>query len=308
MDNDLCRQSLYLEHSASDRLKKLRGAVGKYNTGAQRFHEEAVNTAQRGIERGVNAVKNAPSRMRDAAARYNTAAQRVHENAVNIAQRGITPLGDAVKNAASKARMAWNTNSAEFKAWKKNYNHDYYRSHKDLWEKYNTTAQRVHEEAVGVAQRGIEKGVNAVKNAHSNAVKNAERGIEVVAGAPKGIHEEAVKVAQRGIEKGVDTVKGIHQEAVKVAQDKMEPYLDKAREKAGELKDAAKAKARRAIESAAKRAIESVRDVATNPETYKTISDVGKTIGESIASELKNTDFSSLGRDIFSAIKQGMNQ
>lgn len=286
MDNDICRQNLYLEHSASDRLKKLRDAVGKYNTEADRFREEAVNTAQRGIEKGVSAVKNASRSARDAAARYNTAAQRVHENAVNIAQRGITPLGDAVKNVASKAKMAWNTNSAEFKEWKKNYNHDYYRSHKELWEKYTTAAQRAHE----------------------GAVKKAQSGIEFVAGAPKGVHEEAVKVAQKGIEKGVDTVKGIHKEAVDVAERAMEPLLNKAKDKANELKDAAKAKARSAIESASKRAIESIRDVATNPETYRTISDVGKTIGQSIASELKDTDFSSLGRDILSAIKQGISQ
>ena len=286
MDNDLCRQSLYLEHSAKDRLDKLRSGALKYSTAAQRVHEEAVGTAQRGIERGVSAARNVASSARSGALRYGTAMQRAHEKAVNATQNAIEGGVNAVKSAPGKARMAWNTASAEFKEWKKNYNHNYYSTHKELWNKYSTAMQRAHE----------------------NAVKKAQSGIEFVAGAPKGIHEEAVKVAQRGIEKGADTVKGIHQEAVKVAQDKMEPYLDKAREKAGELKEAAKAKAKSAIESAAKRAIEAVKDVATNPETYKTLTEVGKTIGDSIASELKNTDFSSLGRDIFSAIKQGITQ
>ena len=297
MNNDFCREQLYLEHSAKDRLDKIRSGALKYGTAAQRIHEEAVNTAQKGIEKGVNAVKNAPSALRTAGRKYSTAAQRVHEEAVNVAQRGITPLGDAVRNTASKARMAWNTASDEFKQWKKDYNHHYYETHKDLWDKYkdaartgalkySTAAQRIHEEAVNTAQRGIEKGVGTLKD----------------------IHGEAVNVAQRGIENGVDTIKGIHKEAVDVAEQKMEPYLDKAREAATNLSNAAKAKVKGAVESAAKRAITAVKDIATNPETYKVISDVGKSIGQSIASEIKNTDFSSLGRDILSAIKQGLGQ
>ena len=286
MDNDICRQNLYLEHSAKDRLDKLRSGALKYSTGAQRIHEEAVNTAQRGIERGVNTARNAASSARSGALRYGTAMQRAHEKAVNATQNAIEGGVNAVKNAPGKARMAWNTASAEFKEWKKNYNHDYYRSHKELWDKYSTAMQRAHE----------------------GAVKKAQAGIEFVAGAPKGVHEEAVKVAQRGIEKGVDTVKGIHKEAVDVAERAIEPLLNKAKDKANELKESAKEKAKSAISSAVQRGMESLKEVATNPETYKVISDVGKTIGQSIASELKDTDFSSLGRDILSAIKQGISQ
>lgn len=114
MNNDFCREQLYLEHSGWDTLKKrAKEAADKYIPEAKKH------------------------------------AKGVYDEAVNVAQKGI--------EKAAKSSI-WDKSSAQYAAWKKDYNHDYYQKNKDYWHQYY---ERMKSGATSLAKRAGEEAKKA---------------------------------------------------------------------------------------------------------------------------------------------------